>query len=244
MGEMKSMGLDGLKEAHIRRTLAISEEKFKKIFTFIDFANLNHWYEDDPYDLEGKPLKEGQKVEVDIDKLKSFLNCFSQNTRFYYGHDPSNEGSMRFLSATRHVFGNHVFTKRIQKIRHTLTPDDSVTNTRLVHSDDQGSFVWIPKCNFDVEIAVDAMRLSEAYDTICLLSSDADFAALIQHLKSKKSKKVILIKGGRIDGSLGKLLDLKLNASDIKSHIAYIKQKPGTRPGSADSQPESTGREG
>ena len=71
------------------------------------------------------------------------------------------------------------------------------------------------------------MRLINAYDTFCLLSGDADFAALVQHLKAKEGKKVILIKGGRIDGSLGRLLDLKIDASQIKSHIAQIKQKPG-----------------
>ena len=99
------------------------------------------------------------------------------------------------------------------------------------------------KCNFDVEIAVDAMRLSDNYDTICLLSSDADFAALIKHLKAKEAKKIILIKGGRIDGSLGRLLDLKIDASQTKPYIAHIKQKPSHEDRtSADSQPESTGR--
>ena len=134
---------------------------------------------------------------------------------------------MAFNRATKHVFGAHrVFTKRIQQIRHDLTATDSVTNTRLVHSDDRGDFVWIPKCNFDVEMSVDAMRLLGNYDTICLLSGDADFAALVQHLKAKEGKKIILIKGGRIDGSLGRLLDLKIDASQVKSHIAKIKQKP------------------
>jgi len=32
------------------------------------------------------------------------------------------------------------------------------------------------------------------------------------------------------------------NASQIKSHVAQIKQKPGVKPGSADSSPESSGR--
>jgi len=222
------MDLSELKRQHLRDTLGITDVAFPRILTFVDFANVNHWFDDEAYDLDGAPLQEGQSVEIDIKNLKRFLNYFSTDVRFYYGHDPASVGSMAFTRATKHVFGSHrIFTKRIQQIRHDLTADDSVTNTRLVHSDDKGDFVWIPKCNFDVEISVDAMRLINAYDTFCLLSGDADFAALVQHLKAKEGKKVILIKGGRIDGSLGRLLDLKIDASQIKSHIAQIKQKPG-----------------
>ncbi len=222
------MDLSELKRQSLRDTLGIAEAAFPRILTFVDFANVNHWFDDEAYDLEGAPLPEGRSVEIDIERLKSFLDCFSTDVRFYYGHDPASTGSMAFTRAAKHVFGAHrVFTKRIQQIRHDLSVTDSVTNTRLVHSDDRGDFVWIPKCNFDVEISVDAMRLIRAYDTLCLLSGDADFAALVQHLKAKEGKKVILIKGGRIDGSLGRLLDLKIDASQVKTHIAQIKQKPG-----------------
>ena len=112
-------------------------------------------------------------------------------------------------------------------------PIDSVGNTRIVHSDNRGDFIFLPKCNFDVEMAVDAIRLVDTYDTICLLSSDADFVALIRHLKNRHKKKIILIKGGRIDSSLGKLLDLKIDVSQIKSNIIQIKQKPDIKSGSA-----------
>jgi uncharacterized LabA/DUF88 family protein len=231
-----------LKIKTIRDTLGIAAEQFPRITAFIDFANVDHWFDNDQYDLDGKALPANQRIAIDLQKLKEFLDCFCEDARFYYGHDPLNSGSMAFNRAAKYIFGKHrVFTKRIQQVRHDLTPADSVSNTRLVHSDDQGSFVLIPKCNFDVEISVDAVRLADNYDTICLLSSDADFAALMRYLK-KLGKKVMLIKGGRIDASLGKLLDLKINASQIKSHVAQIKQKPGIKPGSADSSPESSGR--
>ena len=220
------MDLLELKQLHIRETLGISETAFPRILTFVDFANVNHWFDDEVYDLAGAPLQEGHSIELDIEHLKRFLDCFSTDVRFYYGHYPASTGSMAFTRAAKHVFGAHrVFTKRIQQIRHDLSSTDSVANTRLVHSDDRGDFVWIPKCNFDFEISVDAMRLIRAYDTLCLLSGDADFAALVQHLKAKEGKKVILIKGGRIDGSLGRLLDLKIDASQVKTHIAQVKQR-------------------
>ena len=236
------MDLHEFKVQNIKTTLGILDEQFPRILTFIDFANVDHWFDDDQYDLDGKALPAEQRIAIDLQKLKEFLDCFSADARFYYGHDPVNSGSLAFIGAAKHIFGKHrVFTKRIQLVRHDLMPADSVSNTRLVHSDDQGNYVLIPKCNFDVEISVDAVRLVNKYDTICLLSSDADFAALMRYLK-RLGKKVILIKGGRIDASLGKLLDLKINASQIKSYVAQIKQKPGIKPGSADSSPESSGR--
>lgn len=224
--------------------LGLSSAEFPRILTFIDFANVNHWFDGEYYDLEGLPLSPDTRVEIDLAKLAHFLRCFADDSRVYYGHDPANSGSLAFISAARYVFGKHrVFTKRIQQVRHDLTPADFVTNTRAIRSDDQGDFVFIPKCNFDVEITVDAIRLAKSYDTICLLSADADFAGLLRYLKYEKHKKVILIKGGHIDSSLGKLVNCKIDASKIKRYIAQIKKrKPGARPGSAESQPESTGR--
>ncbi len=227
------MDLQEFKKYNICQQVGISTDEFPRIITFIDFANVDHWFDDDQYDLDGRALPIDKRIGIDLEKLKEFLYHFAEDARFYYGHDPLN---LSFITAAKYIFGKHrVFTKRIQQVRHNLTPSDSVSNTRIVHSDDQGDFVLIPKCNFDVEISVDAIRLINTYDTICLISSDADFAALIRYLKSKYQKKVILIKGGRIDSSLGKLLDLKINASQIKSYITQIKQKPGIKPGSANS---------
>lgn len=43
----------------------------------------------------------------------------------------------------------------------------------------------------------------------------------------KYEKKAILIKGGRISGSLGAIVDLTISAQDIKKYITVKKQKPG-----------------
>lgn len=50
----------------------------------------------------------------------------------------------------------------------------------------------VRKANFDVEITVDALLLSEAYDTLVLFSGDSDFDYLIKTLKNK-GKKIIVI---------------------------------------------------
>jgi len=224
-----------VEKQYIQGMLGIKPADFQRVFSFIDFANVNHWFDGDTRDLNGEVLLADQKVTIDLEKLRDFLRCFSQDIRYYYGHDSLNPRSLSFNTAAKKIFGNsRVFTKRIQKVRHYLEKEDLDNNTRAVHADREGDYVFIPKCNFDVEISVDAMRLMNNYDTICLLSSDADFAALLRYLKAR-GKKVILIKGGRIDASLGKLADLKINAGQIRAYIAQVKQKPGSHRAFADS---------
>ncbi len=221
------MDLPEFKKQQIQERFGIKPDKFKRIISFIDFGNVDYWYELDEQDEDGTLLPSNQRLAIDLQRLCDFLRLFSDDARFYYGHDPANSGSLAFISAAKHIFGRHrVFTKRIQQVRHDLAPVDSVSNTRVVQSDNQGDFVLIPKCNFDVEISVDAIRLVDDYDTICLLSSDSDFVSLLRYLRSR-GKKIVLIKGGHIQSDLGALLDLKINAQDIKQYITMKKQRPG-----------------
>jgi hypothetical protein len=220
------MDLLGLKQKHIRDTLGIGID-FGKVHAFIDFGNVNYWFAADRQASDGTSLKDDERLEVDIAALHTFVDCFAEDARFYYGHDAGNPGSLGFIRVARDAFGKHrVHTKQIQKIRHYLGENEAALNTRETYSDVSGTFILIPKCNFDVEIAVDAIRQAGNYDTFCLLSSDADFVHLARYLKSK-GKKVLLIKGGYIVHQLKTIADLVISAQDIKKFITVIKQKPG-----------------
>lgn len=50
----------------------------------------------------------------------------------------------------------------------------------------------IRKANFDVEIAVDVMEMTNRFETLVLFSGDSDFNYLLRNLK-KKNKKIIVI---------------------------------------------------
>ena len=231
------MNLQDLKKKTIRDALKI-EDSFGYILVFIDFANVNYWFEEDQYDSDNNVLAENEKLVIDIQKLKEFADIFSSDVRFYYGHDSENKKSIGFLIATRKIYGKmRVFTKPIQKVRHYLSNEETISNTRILEHDAGGDFIRIPKCNFDVEICVDAIKLMENYDTLCLFSSDADFVHLVRFLKrnnkNHKGKKVILVKGGYIHHSLYEMADLIVNAQNIKKHITIKKQKPGIKPGFA-----------
>lgn len=218
------MEFQDFKNSEIKKKLGI-DEKYGKIFVFIDFANVDRWFADDIFDWDGKILPAGSKLSIDLEKLNNFTKVFSSQTRFYYGHDSKREGSLKFLGKTKYVFGeNYVFTKPIQQIRHYLQDSEKVLNTRRIQHDNDGDFIFLPKCNFDVEICVDAIRLMNKYDTFCLFSSDSDFVSLINYLKNNR-KKIILVKGGYVQHKLKINSDLVINAQDIKINIAYITQK-------------------
>lgn len=137
---------------------------------------------------------------------------------------PKLKKSIRIISKAREHFDKAI-TKPIQKIKHYLNNNEETKTTRKIDEDKKGKFVYIPKCNFDTEICVDAIRFLNNYDTFCLFSSDADFAYLLNYLKRNR-KKVILVKNGFVQYVLLKQADLVINAQDIKKKITYIKQKP------------------
>ena len=229
------MDIAEFKKEYIVSTELGIDSSYGRILTVIDFGNVNYWFDEDRQDSENRALADDETFRINLSGLKDFAGLFSNDIRFYYGHDVTKHDSLRFLSATRHVFGGkRVFTKPIQKVRHHLSSEELQLNKRITFLDGGGVYVQIPKCNFDVEISVDAIRLLDMYDTLALFSGDADFVSLARFLR-KKGKKVILFKAGYITTDLRTSVNKVVNAQNIKKHIAEVatKQRPGTRPGLA-----------
>lgn len=67
------------------KNLGIDKDTFGRIYSFVDFGNVNYWYEKDERDWNDIPLRRGQKLIIDIPKLAQFLDLFSEQKRFYYG---------------------------------------------------------------------------------------------------------------------------------------------------------------
>jgi uncharacterized LabA/DUF88 family protein len=229
-----AMDIQDFKREYIVGTeLGIDTTVYGKILTIIDFGNVNYWFDEDRQDADNKVLQEGEKLRINLEGLSDFANLFSDHVRFYYGHDSQKKESLSFIAAARHVFGKKVYTKPMQKVRHYLSADEIESNKRMTFTDREGVYVRLPKCNFDVEICVDLIRLLNQYDTVAFFSGDSDFVSLIRHIK-KQDKKVILFKAGFITSELKEVSDKVINAQNIKKHIAeVVKQKPGVKPGLA-----------
>lgn len=219
------MDLQEFKTQAVREELEIGE-KYGNIFSFIDFSNVNNQFENDTQDWNNKLIQKGEKIKIDLEKLKSFANIFSKRVRTYYGEDPKNYKSLNFTYISRKIFGKKdVITKDLQKIKHYLDPEDENAQ-KIIHIDGNNKkYIEIRKCNFDVEISVDAIKMIKHYDTFCIFSGDADFVYLNKFLR-KKNKKVIIIKGGFITVPLRASANLVINAQKIKKYIAKIEQRP------------------
>lgn len=219
------MDLQDLKKQVIYSELEITKN-YGRIFSFIDFSNVNKWFENDNQDWNNKLLADNEKLSIDLEKLKSFGDIFSERVRIYYGEDPKNEKSLNFTYATRKIFGKRdVMTKDLQKIKHYIELGEQHNKNHINKDKDGKNYVEIRKCNFDVEISVDALKMLGHYDTFCIFSGDADFVYLNNFLR-KKGKKVIIVKGGYITTKLRESANLVINAQNIKKHITQILQRP------------------
>jgi uncharacterized LabA/DUF88 family protein len=217
------MDLQELKKQFVCGELEISSEH-GRIFSFVDFSNVNKWFENDNQDWNNKLIADDEKIMIDLQKLKTFVDLFSERARVYYGEDPKSAGSLSFTYVLRKIFGKRdIVTKDLQKIKHYIKLDEEETSKYVVTDEDGKNYVEIRKCNFDVEISVDAIKMIDHYDTFCIFSGDADFVYLNNFLR-KKGKKVIIIKGGYITTKLRESADLVINAQNIKKHIAKIEK--------------------
>jgi len=156
--------------------------------------------------------------------LGEFVDLFSTKKFFYYGVDPQNEKSKYIQTLAGRNARFKAVSKDIQRIKHYVDGNDNFTEEqmKLFPEDKRGMYMVIPKCNFDVEMAVDAMRFKDDYDTIALFSSDSDFSYLISFLR-QKGKKIILFHSGPTSKELKKHAHLKINGQRIKEKISFVK---------------------
>lgn len=75
------------------------------------------------------------------------------------------------------------------------------------------------KCNFDVEITVDAIDLMDTYDECVLCSGDGDFVKLLKYLKGHKKRTLVVAPRDRLSGTLAKVANRIIFLEDIRTEI-------------------------
>lgn len=109
------MNLEEFKSHKIKQKLKIDDQKFSKIFVFIDFANVNNWFTEDVSDWDDNVLSIDKTLSIDIEKLFDFVKCFFNHARFYYGHDPQNKNSICLFSSDADFISLIKFLKNNRK---------------------------------------------------------------------------------------------------------------------------------
>jgi uncharacterized LabA/DUF88 family protein len=165
--------------------------------------------------------------QIDWVKFKSYCEQKYQSPSFfYYEGVPSkgqyldihtDHGIAEFSEAKRKKHRYFKFLKEISfKVRHKPVGRiyDSTTG-RFKH-----------KCNFDVELTIDALHNIDDYDCFVLLSGDGDFVRLVKYLKGRQKKTVIVAPSERLSWNLERAANQIIYLDDLEDQLKLQKGKP------------------
>lgn len=160
-------------------------ESFKgkegKTICIVDFSNVSKW-------------NEGRVAlgwDVGIPELARLIKCFSQGDqsrrRFYYGADygPS-EKSTKLTQWSE------------QMLKHAQYNNFEIVSKRVKYIVD-GDYPtgYRKKCDLDVEMTIDLIKMSKSYDNVVLFSGDGDLMCALQYLKDELGKKEFYVFASR-----------------------------------------------
>lgn len=182
-----------------------------RVFVFIDAANLEKSVKDiGMYPPRMRKMPPGYKwkrpkkklFRVDYKKLKRF---FDKN---------SNLRRMTFYTVRFDTKRYNQFLAMLKASRYKLvTKPLKIIKTHDVERGD------IRKANFDVEISVDAVSMISKFDAFVLFSGDSDFAYLLEFLKAKKKRTVVISRRGHIAKELIKSTDFYQDLLKLRNEI-------------------------
>ena len=132
--------------------------------------------------------------KIDYLKLKEYLQkeCEVDSLNYYTGKVGVFEKQLRFIEKLEAI-GYKVVSKEIKLIK--------LEGNKLLQ-----------KGNLDIELALDAFRMKDGYETLLLFSGDSDFSYLLDLLKALGKKTIVLSTRKHISIDLlkrAKYVDLK-----------------------------------
>lgn len=178
-----------------------------KAYIFIDLSNI-HYY-----------LRK-RRWKINWIKFKRYFELiFDTPSFFYYEGVPSkgqyfdiypNNSIKDFSEAKKNKLKYFKFLKRNNyKVRHKPVG--------RVYDNTSGQFKH--KCNFDVELTIDALDGMNNYNVFVLFSGDGDFVKLIKYLKGKRKKTVVIAPSDRLSDNLEKTANQIIYLEDIEKYI-------------------------
>jgi uncharacterized LabA/DUF88 family protein len=182
--------------------------KKPRAYVFVDGSNIHYYL-----------IK--KRWRVDWKKFKHFCESRYESPRFfYYEGVPSksqyfdlhpNHSLVDFIDAKKRKYNYLRFLKSISyKVRHKPVS--------RVYDDTAGKFRH--KCNFDVELTIDALGSMAEYDVLVLFSGDGDFVKLVKYIKGKKKKGVVIAPSDRLSNNLERAANQVIYLEDIKRDIS------------------------
>jgi uncharacterized LabA/DUF88 family protein len=195
-----------------------SLEKEVKTIAYVDLSNVIGWQ---------TKLKWKFSAAHIIKQLAKIPNL--SEVKVYYGTDKSNEikekKSKIFLTALR-ASGGIIKTKEVKWInkqidknylikKQTLDLFSSDVEVKIDEAIDlmkkSGVTICEPKCNFDVEMALDIIDDQDKVSAIVIFSGDSDFVTVLQKLKLKNKKIYLFGVRGTVAKELWNYIDFYID---------------------------------
>lgn len=184
--------------------------KESSLIAFLDLANMFHWQD---------ALKWNFSIYQVIKQLLSIKSI--KEIRVYYGlntRDPQkSENFHRRLRKTGAIVVSKPvkwikkeLTKELFARRSTLNLFDDNAHTKLyeliTYLQQQGILIEEPKCNFDVEMALDILDAEDKVSGVLLFSGDSDMKEPLERLKLKGKHVYIFGVRGQVAKELWQVL--------------------------------------
>lgn len=161
-----------------------------EVYVFIDAANIFYTQRTLGWRISYEKLKQYFENECGTNLGEIFV---------YTAHDETRLQQKKFLNMLN-INGYKVRTKPVKRIRV-----------------EKGLYEW--KGDFDVELTMDLMDHIEHFSTAILLSGDSDFAPIVQRLKEKGKKLIVMSSKKHVSRELIKLSDKYINLKKLREQI-------------------------
>ncbi len=186
-------------------------EKETAIFVYFDFTNMLHWQ-----DTLGWKFR----IEDIVSQLQSYPNV--KEIKVYYGFNGRDKENSEAFHNRIKKSGAILRTKPMKFIqksindgmffqRRTLTLFDDSVKLKIHELVDElhksGIAIEEPKCNFDVEMAMDLLDDSDKCTSVIFFSGDSDMFGPLERLKVKGKHIVVVGVRGSVSGELHQIKD-------------------------------------
>ncbi len=186
-------------------------KKETSIFVYLDLTNMFHWQ-----DTLGWKFR----IEDIITQLHSYQNI--KEVKVYYGSNPRDEKNSSAFHNRIKKAGAILKTKPMKFLqknihdgmffqRRTLTLFDGPVKNKIDELIDELRKTEVvieePKCNFDVEMAMDLLDDSDKVTAIMLCSGDSDLLGPLERLKVKGKRICVVGVRGKVATELHQVKD-------------------------------------
>jgi len=200
VGNRTSKG--NLKEGKI-----IGAENKPKASVFIDYRNYHYYLEK-------------YKWNIDWGKFKMFLSSmYNINKIYFYEGVPSKIVFFDLYPASSLEDFVNMRQEKNQEFKSLEEKGFAIRKKLVNRIYDAKEKKYKHKCNFDVELTIDAVDNLDDYEVCILCSGDGDFVKLIRYLKGKHKTVIVIAGKDRLSSLLKKAAHQFMYLKNMKPNI-------------------------